>query len=62
MLYVGVGEIYVNNLLVVINVLFIYYKILKRREWEVGKGLESLVRKIVENVLCEEIEKRFVYK
>lgn len=52
----------VNDLLAAIYVPFVHHQTLKRREWEAGKGWESLARKTVEDALREEIEKRFAYK
>jgi len=62
MLHAGVGERRVNDLLAAIYVPFVHHQTLKRREWEAGKGCESLARKTVEDALREEIEKRFAYK
>lgn len=44
-----------NNILVELNILLIYYKILKEREREVGCVFEEVVDKLCNNVLLDEI-------
>ena len=57
MLHAGIGEPHVNNLLTSMNIPPIHHKTLKRRERKAGKGLETVVNRVMAKALLEEVTK-----
>lgn len=43
-LYVGIGNIYLNNLFLIMNILIMNYCLFKKREREIGNVVENIVR------------------